>query len=182
MGREIVRWKVEPLGRSRRGLDERLFMAAPALRRLLARGLRRPAGSPLRRALITQLLQVGIAANNRGDYEAMSSALHPDVELQTAPEGTGPDIEPVYRGPDEYVRALRAWKESFGEHRWELREIFDPGGSRFGARTEIVARGAGSGIKVHQQDFYVWELEEGMVRRQWALATEEDAMLRLLNQ
>jgi hypothetical protein len=29
MGDEIVRWKVEPLERSRRGLDERLLMASP---------------------------------------------------------------------------------------------------------------------------------------------------------
>ena len=163
-------------------MDERLLMAAPRLRRLVALGLRRPLGSALRRTLVTRILQVGIAANNRGDYEAMSSSFHPEVELHIPPgERTGPDMEPVYRGRDGYIRALRAWKESFGEDRWELREIFDSGRSRFGSRGEHVARGLGSGAEVRLQEFWVLELEDGLLRRQW-LATDQDAMLRLLGQ
>jgi hypothetical protein len=183
MGDEIVRWKVEPLERSRRGLDERLLMASPGLRRLVARGLRRPLGSPLRRALITRVLQVGFAADNRGDYESSSSFVHRDFELHMRPDDRerAGDLESLYRGPDGYVRAVRVWKESFAEHRWELREIFDPGGPRFGARAEMVGRGLESGVEVRQQEFHVWEVEHGTARRQWSLATE-DAMLRLLSQ
>jgi hypothetical protein len=184
MGDEIVRWNVEPLERSRRGLDERLLMASPGLRRLVARGLRRPLGSPLRRALITRMVQVGIATANRSDYESMSSSLHPDVELHMRPddrERAGTDLESRYRGPDGYVRAVRVWKESFAEHRWEPREIFDPGGSRFGGRLEMVGRGLESGVEVRQEEFLVWEVGDGVVRRAWSLATE-DAMFRLLSQ
>jgi hypothetical protein len=131
--------------------------------------------------MITRVLLVGLAANNRGDYESMSSFLHPDVELHMPddPGRVGLDMELVYRGPDGYVRANREWKESFGEHRWELREIFDCGGSRFGGRTEMVGRGLGSGAEVHRSDFYVWEVEDGALRRQWSVPSE-NAMLRLL--
>jgi hypothetical protein len=184
MGVEIVRWKVEPTERSRRGLADRLWMAAPALRRLFARALRRPPGSPLRRSAITRIMQAGCAANSRGDYEFTASFLHPDVELYMRPddrERLPTDLEPLYQGPDGYIRAIRTWKESFAEHRWEPREIFDCGGPRFGGYTEMVGRGLGSGLEVRQQEFHVWEVEGAALRRQWTLATEE-AMLRLLSQ
>src|SRR5687768_5828089 len=118
---EIVRWEVEPLERPRRGLDERLLMAAPWGRRVLtALVLRRPLSSPLRRALITRNLLVVIAAINRGDYESMSSFLHPDVELHMLPDNRerAPGLDPVYRDPAGYVRALDDWKEAFGAHRF----------------------------------------------------------------
>jgi hypothetical protein len=180
MGNEIVSWKVEPIERAR-GLDERLLIAAPRLLRLVAYCLRRPAGSRLRRVVITRLLQVGLAANNRGDYKALSTGLHPNVELHFDVEGAPPGFEGVHRGRDAYIYALIAWKESFGENRWEPREIFDPGGARFGYRNELVARGTGSGVELRRQEFYACELEDGLLRRQWFAATQ-DGMLRLLGQ
>jgi hypothetical protein len=99
---EIVSWEVEPLTRSRRGLDERLLMAMPWLRRVsTALVLRRPPGSPIRRMLVARNLLVVIAAINRGDYESMSSLLHPDVELYMLPDNPerAPGLDPVYRDP-----------------------------------------------------------------------------------
>src|SRR5437773_2783828 len=106
MGNEIARWEVEPLKRSRRGLDERLLMVPPLRRLLVAVVLRRPLGSPLRRLLVTRTLRVGIAAINRGDYELISRFAHPEIELQIMPDepqtrATG--LEPEYRGPDSFV-------------------------------------------------------------------------------
>src|SRR5687768_14480279 len=105
MGNEIARWNVDPLDRPGRGLDERLLMAAPWLRRLVtALVLRRPPGSALRQALVARNFLVAIAAINRGDYESMSSLLHPDVELYMLPDNparaTG--LDPVYRDPAGY--------------------------------------------------------------------------------
>ncbi len=179
---EIVRWEVEPLERSRRGLDDRLLMAAPWLRRVLTGFvLRRPPGSPLRRSLLTRNMRIVIAAINRGDYGSMSSLLHPDVELHMQPDNRerAPGLDPVYRNRTGYVRALDDWKEAFGAHRFELREIFDPGQTRFGGRMEEIARGLGSGVEVRQPSFYVWEIEGAALRRQWILRTPE-AMFQLL--
>jgi hypothetical protein len=158
------------------------LMAMPWLRRVLtAFVLRRPPGSPLRRKLVARNLLVVIAAINRGDYESMSSLLHPDVELYMLPDNPerAPGLDPVYRDPAGYVRALDDWKVAFGAHRFELREIFDPGSTRFGGRMEEVARGLESGVEVRQPSFYVWEAEAAALRRQWILHTP-DAMLRLL--
>jgi hypothetical protein len=183
MGNEIFRWDVDPLERSRRGVDERLLMAAPWLRRLVtALVLRRPPGSALRRALVTHNFLVAIAAINRGDYESMSSLLQPDVELYMLPDNpvraTG--LYPIYRDPSGYVRALDERKEAFGSHRFELREIFDPGSNRFGGRIEEFARGLESGVEVGQPSFYVWEAENALLRRQWILWSK-DTMLELLS-
>jgi hypothetical protein len=179
---EIVRWEVEPLERSRRGLDERLLMAAPWLRRVLTGFvLRRPPRSRLRRSLLTRNMRVVIAAINRGDYASMSSLLHRDVELHMQPDNRerAPGLDPVYRDRAGYVRALDDWKEAFGAHRFELREIFDPGQTRFGGRMEEIARGLESGVEVRQPSFYVWEIEDAALRRQWILRTP-DAMFQLL--
>jgi hypothetical protein len=184
MGNEIARWNVGPLDRPRRGLDERLLMAAPWLRRLVtALVLRRPPGSALRQALVGRNFLVAIAAINRGDYESMSSLLHPDVELYMLPDNparaTG--LDPVYRDPAGYIRALDEWKEAFDAHRFELREIFDPGSNRFGGRMEEFARGLESGVEVGQPSFYVWEAENAALRRQWILWSK-DTMLELLSE
>jgi hypothetical protein len=156
-------------------------MAVPRLLRLVAYCLRGPTGSRLRRVVITRLLQLGLAANNRSDYKSLSIGLHPDVELHLTAEGAAPELEGVHRGRAAYIHVVLAWKESFGKNRWEPREIFDPGGRRFGARIEVVARGTGSGVELRRQEFYVMELEDGLLRRQ-RLATNQDAMLRLLGQ
>jgi hypothetical protein len=89
------------------------------------------------------------------------------------------DSEPVYHGREGYVKGCEVWKAAFTEHRWELRELVDPGGSRIGARVEVVGRGGASGIETRLTQFHVWQLERGLLRRQW-LMSSESAMLSLL--
>src|SRR5688572_33207525 len=115
---EIVRWPVEPLERSRRGLDERLALLAPKLRQRLARrAMDEPAGSELRRKLLTRGVRISAAANNRSDYDSMLVSYHPDVELiPPAPDETAMGFDPVYHGHDGVRRFLDAWKSGFGDH------------------------------------------------------------------
>jgi hypothetical protein len=64
----IARWEVRPLHRSRRGIEERLFLATPWLvLRSIHWATRARAGSPFRRALFSRLLRAGFAAVERGD-------------------------------------------------------------------------------------------------------------------
>jgi SnoaL-like domain len=179
----IQRWEVEPLRRARRGFDEWLVLAAPWLvRALFPLAARARPGSLLRRALLGRAARVGIAANNRRDYRAMSAWLSPEVELHVypdAPEMRPVDAETTYHGRDGYVEAVEVLKAGFGDFDWELRELLDPGGDRFGARVDIVARGGLSGADVRAAEFDVWQIERGMARRQWVLSSEA-AMLALL--
>ena len=187
MGREIVRWKVDPLvERSRRGLDERILMAAPRLQRLLvAQARRRPPGSRLRRAVITRGLQVGLAAANRGDYESAVELPYTGITSctcgPTTASGRG-SRTPVSR--PRWVRTRRAARGrspslSTAGNRAKSSIPAVPG-SAFGTR--LVGRGLESGVEVRQEEFLVWEVEDGMIRRLWGALATEDAMFRLLSQ
>jgi hypothetical protein len=178
----IVRWEIEPLRRSRRGVDERLLLAAPwLLRPLFSLVVRARSGSRVRRAVLSRALRVGVAANNRGDYRTMSVFMSPEVELHLypdEPELRPVDLEPVYHGREGYAKAAEDWKAGFGEHRWELREVVDPGGNQFGSRVEMVGRGGASGLETSLTQFHVWQVERGLLRRQWGVSSEA-AMLAL---
>ena len=180
---EIKRWAVKPLHRTRRGVEERLLLALPWLGRIVvSAAVRAPAGSRLRRAVVTRLVRIGLAGASRGDYGPLSAFVAPDIELflfPDEPESRPGGFDAAYYGPEGYFKALEIWKEPFSEHRWDLREFVDRSGNRIGARTELVGRGAGSGVEVRLAVFYVWQLERGLLRRQWALASEE-AMLAVL--
>jgi hypothetical protein len=56
-------------------------------------------------------------------------------------------MEPVYYDPEGYLKAVELWTAGFAEFRWELRELFDPGGDRFAARVELIDRGGASGLE-----------------------------------
>ena len=180
---KTARWAVEPLHRARRGVDERLLLALPWLGRLVvSAAVRAPAGSRLRRAVLTYAIRVGVAANNRRDYGAMSAFFAPDLELYMYPddpESRGVDLDAVYYGPEGYVNTTEVFKAMFSDHRWDLRELIDPGGDRFGARAEQLGRGGGSGAEVRRTQFTVLQFERGLLRRQWVLGSEA-AMVAVL--
>lgn len=180
MAAEIARWKVEPLVREYRGWEERITIRSPRVARALSNVvMRRPATSRLRRSLITRTILVGIAANNRGDYEAMSVTFHPGVVLRATEETRPPGLDLEHVGPAAYVALLEAWKEPFGDFRFETLAMYDGGGARIGARVDAVGRGQAGGPEVRQIYFHVWEMESGRLRRQWVVATESE-MLELI--
>lgn len=124
-------------------------------------------------------MRVGLAANNRDDYVALSAFVSPDVELYVmpdAPHDRVADMDAVYRGRDGYLAANKLWKEGFGEFRWEPRELLDPGRDLIAARIELIGRGSASGVETRMMQFHVWQFDHGQVRRQWGLQTESAAM------
>jgi hypothetical protein len=179
----IAHWEIEPLHRSRRGVEERLVLAAPWLLRAAALAVvRARSGSLFRRALLGRLLRVAMALVNRGDYQVVLAGVSPEVEvnlLPDAPEARPGDAQPVYRGREDYVKLVEIWKADFENLRWELRELIDPGGDRIAARAERIGRGVRSGVEVRATDFFVWQFERGVLRRQWILDSEA-AMVAML--
>jgi SnoaL-like domain len=171
---ELVRWKIGPLERSRRGLDERIALAAPWLsRRVSMLAGRQAAGSRLRRSLLTRAVRVATAANNRRDYESMLANFHAEVELIPPSKGESMlGFDPVYRGHEGVRRFFEQWKSGFGRHTYEAREIADAGGDRFAIRfglsgtvgeteTEVQEEYANvntleAGLLIRQENFYEW--------------------------
>jgi SnoaL-like domain len=176
----VVRWPIKPLDRELTPEDRLPVLDPPAYRELSSATFRLPAGSPVRKDLISLAVQVGNAATRSGDDELRFATYAPDVELHIVdPRWLASDIEPLHRGIEGFQRMLGRLEEAFGTMRWENHEILDAGGDRFAIRLELVAVGRDSGIETRQQQWHVFELEGGLITRQIAFATEEDAVAAL---
>lgn len=163
----IERWPVEPLERSRRGLDESVKLAMPGLaQRLALRIMNLPAGAPMRRRALTQNVRVGMAAMNRADYDSAVSGVHPDAVLQPPGRGQGGlDFEAEYHGPEGARRFITQWKSGFDYFRYEPREIADAGGAHFALKVGVFGRFAGSGTELADEWATVYTLKDGMAYR-----------------
>jgi hypothetical protein len=166
MGHAIVRWKIEPLTRTRRGLDERLVLFAPRVaRRLMGRVLvGRAANSRIRRTLIKRLIRVGFAANNRRDYDSMCVFFDPAAEIRLVGGAARIDLDPVYRGYEGLRKMVDDWKAGFEQISFEPREVIDSGGDRFGVLVEHHAQI--SGTITRQLTGNVFVLGDGLAIRQ----------------
>jgi hypothetical protein len=164
----IVRWTIEPLERSRRGLDERIALALPWFpRRVSMFAARQPAGSPVRRAVLTRAVRVAVAANNRRDYASMLANYHPEVALIPPNKGESAlGFDPVYRGHEGVRRFFEQWKSGFGRHRYEAREIADAGGGRFALRFGLSGTIGDTDTDVQEEYGNVNTLEAGLLIRQ----------------
>jgi ketosteroid isomerase-like protein len=178
---ELARWEVEPLERPRRGLDERLMLAMPSLRRLLTRrAASAPAGSRMRRAALTRSVRTGYAAVNRGDYAAMRAAMHPQVEVIPPQRGSGAlGFEPVYRGPEGAVEFVKQWKAGFARFTYEPREIVDAGGELFAVRLGMIARMRGANVDVSEDYGVLMRVTDGAVIRQEGFRDWHEALAAL---
>ena len=163
----IERWPVEPLERSRRGLDERIRLAVPSVGQRLGRRLMAlPAGAPLRRRALTQSFRVGFAAVNRGDYDSANAAVHPEGVLQPPGKGMGGlDFDPEYHGPEGFTRFVTQWKAGFDYFRYETREIADAGGAHFAFKVGVFGRFAGGGSELADEWATIYTLKDGLVYR-----------------
>ena len=165
MGDAIVRWKIEPLTRSRRGLDERLLLSAPWVVRILLRILAgTAANSRIRRELITRIIRVGFAANTRGDHDTVCVFFDRAAEIHLAGGAARIDLDPVYRGHEGIRKMLAEWKAGFEQFRFEPREVIDSGGDRFGVLVDY--HGQISGTATHQLTGNVFMLRDGLAIRQ----------------
>jgi len=160
-------WTVEPLERSRRGLDERFRLAVPGMTQRLGRRLmEQPAGAPLRRRVLTQSFRVGMAAVNRGDYDSACFAIHPEGVLQPPGKGQGGlDFDPEYHGPEGFKRFVIQWKSGFDYFRYEPREIADAGGAHFAFKVRVFGRFAGSGTELEDEWATIYTMKDGLTYR-----------------
>src|SRR4051812_26467260 len=94
---EVVRQPIALKARSRRGLDERIFLRFRAVATSLTRvAWRLPPGSRLRREIILRAGEAGFAAINRGDFESAFLLFHADVEIITPSQLVAIGFDPAY--------------------------------------------------------------------------------------
>ena len=156
---DLVRWKIAPLERRRRGIDERIAIGLPGVtRRMRAFVMRRPAGTPIRRAGLTRAARTGWAATNRDDYRAMQTSYHPDAEFfEPGRDTAGLGFDPVYHGPAGVEQFVKEWKSGFSRFTYEPREIADCGGDSFAARLGMIGKlRDAETLIVRQENFRDW--------------------------
>jgi hypothetical protein len=177
----VARWKIGPLERSRRGLDEWLLLSVPRAARAFGWFLAgRRAGSGTRRALITRVIRVGFAANNRLDYDAMYVFYDPAVEIRLMGGATRIDQDPVYWGLQGLRKVNDDWRAGFEQFRFEACEVIDPGGDRFGVLAEL--HGQTSGMVTGQLCGFVFIMRGGLAMRQDFYWDREEAVEALVTQ
>ena len=88
----------------------------------------------------------GLAAGNRGDFEALLAELDPEVEWHSALHELMGGEQTVFRGHDGVLEMLGDLNEAFGEIQIEISEIRDLG-DRLVAIGHTRARGTASGVE-----------------------------------
>jgi ketosteroid isomerase-like protein len=120
---------------------------------------------------LIERLRQGYDAFNRGDYEAATEWVHPEI-VYVSPGSTN-----EMRGAD----ALRAWMEpdAFESQLSQPLQI-EIAGSRALVRQSTRARGAGSGIEMEVETWAVWTFDEDgrVTRMEIYLVHEKDAARR----
>lgn len=138
---EVVRQPLSLTAAPRRRIEEHLAVRCPRVLAFLLRAVMSlPPRSRLRRALIRRIVQQGIEAANRRDYESAFALYDPAVELLLPPGLTAIGFEPVVRGREERVRFEVRWRTEWGEYWYVPEELRD-----LGDRVLVVGRMKGSG-------------------------------------
>jgi ketosteroid isomerase-like protein len=179
IGRKPVYVRVPRLGEEasqRRSLDERLFVRFPSLFRVFAGAVARlRPGSRLRRLMIGRAVARAYAAGNRRDFEVLLLTHDRDHEYRPSPKLMPPDLQPVFRGHDGYLRLWQYWMDAFGDIRWDPEEVLDLG-DRFVVSTEQTGHGSASGVAVSEPVFQLFEMRRGLVMRQTDFLDRSEAL------
>jgi len=161
---EIVRNPLRARERSRRTLDQRLFLRFPGLAATYL-GLigKLPPRSRLRQATLARGTQLGMEAYNRRDLDAVVIGWQPKFEYCPGSDWVKAGLaEPSYRGLEGYRRYVAATAEVWGRENY-LRpvELID-----LGKRIVILAdgqmRAQASGVPLAQAFALVLTLKDGM--------------------
>jgi hypothetical protein len=107
---EVVRQPFAVKARSRRGVEERIYLRFPSVVTFVTRAFWRlsPRSRP-RRALLLRVSQLGFDALNRGDFASSFMLYHPHIEFITPPSFVALGFDPVYRGREGRSEFQRGW-------------------------------------------------------------------------
>jgi ketosteroid isomerase-like protein len=115
---------------------------------------------------LVALVRRTFEAFNRGDFEAVARAAHPDIEF----------IRIGGQSPVRGVAALREWMEpdAFEDQRFEPLD-FRVNGNKVLVRQHFTGRGAGSGMELDFTTFAVFTVDDGLLTRMEGFLPHEEA-------
>lgn len=164
---EVVRKPLQVRERSRRTLDQRLFLRFP---RLAAASFRLitslPPGSRLRRAALWRAARLGIEAYNRRDMDAVGINYHPEFEYHPARNFVEAGLlEPCYRGLEGHRRYVASTAEVFGSEVYVRPIELIDAGEKFVVLSNVPMRAQASGIELTEAFALVTTVRDGGVIR-----------------
>ena len=111
---EIVRKPLRVRERSRRTLDQRLFLRFPSLANALYRWIfKLPPSSRLRQACVWRVARLGLEAYNRRDMNAVGIGYHPEFEYHRRAGWVESGLlEPSYQGLEGHKRYVASTPKS----------------------------------------------------------------------
>jgi hypothetical protein len=173
-----VRWSVDADDAKSR-ITDRMAQKFPALaRRLWERALMAPAGSRLRRLILTRGATISFAAFDRRDWDYLESIYaHATV---TYLAGVMPDGSITARGWPEIRRLLMEdTAEIWANSEQRVTEIIDYGGRFFAFVVPGEFRFEASGIELERSQFCGYTFDQGVVTNQW-VAVDQETMVAAL--
>jgi ketosteroid isomerase-like protein len=112
--------------------------------------------------LVRRLYEEGLIDQ---DPEWLREFATADIEYVNPPYAVEPGVR---SGPDDVVRAMRAFAEVWDESRHELHELFD-GGDVVVASVSWYTRSRGSESDLVQEEAHIWTFREGRIARfEWS--------------
>jgi len=173
---EIRRRPVPVTSRKRRAVEERLGLRFPRLRALAAKAIWRQPSRRLRWAAARRVLRLGWDSFNRDDYEATFMLYRPDTESAGADLWGSVGIEMRTTGRGERLAYQRSVRGEWDELRFEPEEVFEIGEDRLLSVGRMKGVGRASGATVDTPWAALFEIEDGMVRRERIFLDRDEAL------
>lgn len=164
---EAVRQPLRARKRSRRTLDQRIYLRFPSLAVASFRlTTRLPPRSRIRQAALRRAVELATEAYNRRDLEAVLIAAHPEFEYWPERDWVeGGLLEPSYRGLEGYCRFVATVDEVWGgENFLDPLEVIDLG-DRWAVVADGRMRAQASGVPLSEEYVGVATLKDGQVIR-----------------
>jgi hypothetical protein len=122
--------------------------------------------------------RIGLIRKAFADYlernvEGLAGFLHPEVESRVFPPLLNVG---AWRGPAGFVEMTRNWEEAFGEVQYEILEIELPDDRNVLVAVHQQATGAGSGVPVELDVWFLVELDGEQAIRFQIHANRDSAM------
>lgn len=119
----------------------------------------------------------GLDAFSRGAFDAALADTHPEIEWHLT--FRLPDLPPekrVFHGHDEVRELWERFTAVWDPIEIEIEEVVAAEPGRIAARTRFRGRGAGSGVEADRVVFYVFRIEDGLLRSIRPFDTEAEAL------
>jgi ketosteroid isomerase-like protein len=160
-----------------RQLEERLALRFPKARVALGRAiLGLPPRSRLRRAFLRRMVELGLSALDRMDYDAAFAFFHPDAETRGAEGVIGLGAFPeVVHGRAERAKLETDWRADWGDFRYAPNEIVDLN-DRLLLLGRMVGTGAASGVPFDIEWADMLTLSGGQVVREHVFFNRAEAL------